>query len=44
MDFDLNNDDDLYKIFFNLKEILQMFIINKLPYEIPLPLSIPDDP
>ena len=44
MDFDPNDYDDLIKIFFNLKEILRMFEINKLPYEKPLPLSIPDDP
>ena len=43
MDFDPNIELDLYKIFFNLKEILRMFEINKLPYESPLPLSIPDD-
>ena len=44
MDFDPNDDQDLNKILFNLKEILRMFEINKLPYEKPLPLSIPDDP
>ena len=44
MDYDPNDNDDLYKIFFNLKEILRMFVINKLPYEKPLTLSIPDDP
>ena len=44
MDFDPNSEDDLWKIFFNLKEILRMIEINKLPYESPLPLSIPDNP
>ena len=43
MDFNPNDEIDLTKIFFNLKEILRMFEINKLPYEKPLPLSIPDD-
>ena len=44
MDFNPKNNDDLKEIFFNLKEILRMFEINKLPYEKPLPLSISDDP
>ena len=44
MDFDPDVELDLTKIFFNLKEILRMFEINKLPYEKPLPLSISDDP